>query len=65
VSLHPVLMEKLSAALGPLEAPALTTRDVRLPEVAGKVHAVIGMRRSGKTTYLLQLLRERRAAAAP
>jgi hypothetical protein len=30
--------------------------------VAGKVHAVIGMRRAGKTTFLRQLLDERRAA---
>lgn len=31
----------------------------------GKVHAVIGMRRAGKTTFLHQLLRDRRAEVAP
>ena len=30
--------------------------------MAGKAHAVIGMRRAGKTTFLRQLLDERRAA---
>jgi len=40
---------------------ALTRRDARLPAVPGKVHAVIGMRRAGKTTFLRQLLDERRA----
>jgi hypothetical protein len=32
-----------------------------LPAVPGKVHAVIGMRRAGKTTFLRQLLAEHRA----
>jgi uncharacterized protein len=62
VSLHPVLLDKLNAALA-TPAPAdvtATLRDARLPAIAGKVHAVIGMRRAGKTTYLQQLLRERR-----
>jgi uncharacterized protein len=62
VSLHPVLLDKLNAALAP-PAPsgaAPTLRDARLPAIAGKVHAVIGMRRAGKTTYLQQLQRERR-----
>jgi uncharacterized protein len=60
--LHPVLAEKLSVATAPAPAVALTRRDVRLPAVPGKVHAVIGMRRAGKTTFLRQLLDERRAA---
>ena len=62
MSLHPVLAEKLSAALAGAPPVALTRRDARLPAVAGKVHAVIGMRRAGKTTFLRQLLDERRAA---
>jgi len=62
MSLHPVLAEKLSAALAPVPPVALTRRDARLPPVPGKVHAVIGMRRAGKTTFLRQLLEERRAA---
>ena len=40
---------------------ALTRRDAQLPAVVGKVHAVIGMRRAGKTTFLRRLLNERRA----
>jgi predicted AAA+ superfamily ATPase len=62
MSLHPVLAEKLSAALAEAPPLALTRRDARLPAVAGKAHAVIGMRRAGKTTFLRQLLDERRAA---
>lgn len=65
MSLHPVLAEKLSAALEPAEGPALTKRDARLPPVPGKVHAVIGMRRAGKTTFLRQLLEDRRVALPP
>ena len=56
MSLHPVLAEKLSAALEPAAAPTLTPRDARLPAVSGKVHAVIGMRRAGKTTFLRTLV---------
>jgi uncharacterized protein len=43
----------------------LTRRDARLSLVPGKVHAVIGMRRAGKTTFLRQLLDERRATLPP
>ena len=52
MSLHPVLAEKLSAALAPTVPFPLTRRDAELPQVPGKVHAVIGMRRAGKTTFL-------------
>jgi hypothetical protein len=65
MSLHPVLAEKLNAALEPTSAGAFTPRDARLPGVPGKVHAVIGMRRAGKTTFLRQLLAERRKTSAP
>ncbi|MBI5684020.1 MAG: ATP-binding protein [Verrucomicrobia bacterium] len=41
------------------ELPVWTRRDVRLPTVPGKVHAVVGMRRSGKTCLLRQLQRDR------
>jgi hypothetical protein len=58
--LHPVLLEKLNAALAPRETPPFTRRDARLPPVSGKVHAVIGMRRAGKTTFLRQLQADRR-----
>ena len=45
--------------------PALTRRDARLPAVPGKAVAVVGMRRSGKTTFLWQCLADRLAAGAP
>ncbi|MFM7273409.1 MAG: hypothetical protein ACKO4A_06070, partial [Gammaproteobacteria bacterium] len=54
--LHPALAEKLAAAVEATEPARLTLCDARLPEVAGKVHSVIGMRRAGKTTFLRQLL---------
>ena len=56
--LHQVLVEKLNAALEPSAEVPLTPRDARLPAVPGKVHAVIGIRRAGKTTYLHQLLEQ-------
>lgn len=57
---HPILAEKLTAALLPVVPIALTRRDARLPDIPDKVHVVIGMRRSGKSTYLQQLLDDRR-----
>lgn len=63
--LHPVLAEKLSTALEPAAPASFTRRDARLPAVPGKVHSVIGMRRAGKTTFLLQLLDARRAQVPP
>jgi hypothetical protein len=53
--LHPVLADQLQLALRPAEPVVRTRRDARLPAIAGKVHSVIGMRRAGKTTFLLQL----------
>lgn len=59
------LREKLNAALLPLSSSDLTRRDALLPAVAGKAHAVIGMRRSGKTCLLKQLLAAKSGAGAP
>ena len=39
--------------------PPFTRRDIRLPGVRGKAVAVIGMRRTGKTTFLWQVLADR------
>ncbi|MFQ5799009.1 MAG: AAA family ATPase, partial [Bacteroidota bacterium] len=39
--------------------PAFTRRDVRLPAIPGKAVAVIGMRRTGKSTFLWQVLSDR------
>jgi hypothetical protein len=63
--LHSVLEERLNAALEPSLAVEITGRDATLPGILGKTHAVIGMRRAGKTTYLRQLLAERRAWLPP
>ncbi|HET7626224.1 MAG TPA: ATP-binding protein [Verrucomicrobiae bacterium] len=63
--LHPILADKLQAALRAIPARRLTRRDARLPAVAGKVHSVIGMRRAGKTTFLHQLQDELRARLPP
>lgn len=65
MSIHPVLADKLNAALEPVTGSRLTRRDARLPTVPEKVHAVIGMRRTGKTSFLHQLLAERRITAPP
>ncbi len=59
------LQEKLSDALLPLAATALTPRDAVLPAVPGKAHAIIGMRRAGKTCFLRQLLAEQRKVGPP
>ncbi len=50
-----------------LATPArhLTRRDVRLPAIPGKAFAVIGVRRSGKTSFLLQRRDARLQAGAP
>lgn len=51
-----------SLALGPV---TLTRRDVRLPGVAWKAFAVIGVRRGGKTSFLAQCRADRLAAGRP
>ena len=56
MALHPILEEKLNAALVPGPAAPMTRRDAVLPKIANKVHAVTGMRRAGKTTFLRQLV---------
>lgn len=65
MALHPVLEEKLNAELAPGRAAPMTRRDVALPEIPGKVHAVSGMRRAGKTIFQRQLVAERQRGGAP
>ena len=63
MALHPILNEKLNAAvLADLDLQT-TRRDAVLPAVPGKVQAVIGMRRAGKTTFLRQLQGDWRTSA--
>jgi len=55
-----VVRQKIADSLAaPL--PVLTHRDVRLPRIPNKAVAVIGMRRSGKTSFLWQELARRHA----
>ena len=65
MDLHPVLREKLETGLLAAPVTGITPRDARLPAIANKVHAVIGMRRSGKTTFLRQLQAERQRTLQP
>ncbi|MGB8326757.1 MAG: ATP-binding protein [Steroidobacteraceae bacterium] len=64
MTLHPVLEEKLNAALAPTAAGTFTRRDAALLNLPNKAHAVTGMRRTGKTTFLKQLVAERRSEAS-
>lgn len=45
--------------------PGFTKRDVYIPKVPGKTVAIIGMRRSGKTTLMWQCLAARLAEGVP
>ena len=59
-----VLRAKLDESLA--AAPRrLTHRDVRLPAIPGKAFAVIGVRRSGKTSFLAQCRAARLQGGAP
>ncbi|HPO16401.1 MAG TPA: ATP-binding protein [Candidatus Hydrogenedentes bacterium] len=59
-----VIRQKIVDALA-APIPAYTRRDVHVPSIKGKARVVIGMRRSGKTTFLWQCLAERFAAGMP
>ncbi len=61
---HDLLRLKLAESLA-AEHRTLTQRDVRLPGIPGKAFAVIGVRRSGKTSFLAQCRAERLAAGRP
>lgn len=58
--LHQLIVDSLHT-----EIPSFTRRDVRLPGVKNKAHAIIGMRHSGKTTFLWQCMADRMAAGVP
>ena len=59
-----VIRQKIVDSLA-AHIPAFTRRDLRLPAVPGKAIAVIGMRRTGKTTFLWQTLADRLARGTP
>ncbi len=59
-----VIRQKLADALA-FKPPAFTRRDARVPAIPNKAHAVVGMRRAGKTTFLFQILADRLAQGAP
>lgn len=58
------MLRLIADSLG-MPIPVHTRRDVRLPGITGKAMAVVGMRRSGKTTFLWQCLADRIAAGVP
>ena len=59
-----LIRQKIADALA-AAVPSHTRRDVHLPRIQGKALAVIGMRRSGKTTFLWQCLGDRLHAGTP
>lgn len=59
-----VIRQKIADALA-FQPPALTRRDARIPGIRRKARAVVGMRRAGKTCFLLQCLTDRLAAGVP
>jgi hypothetical protein len=59
-----IIRQKITDALA-ASVPVHTRRDVHLPAIKGKALAVIGMRRSGKTTFLWQCLGARLESGTP
>jgi hypothetical protein len=62
--IHKALKDKLAEALA-RAVPAMTRREIRVPQVAGQAVAVIGMRRSGKSRFLWQCLADMLDAGVP
>lgn len=59
-----LLRLKLDESVG-VPVPERTRRDVRVPRIAGKAKAVVGVRRGGKTSFLQRRIVERLAAGRP
>ena len=59
-----VLLQKLAAGVADA-IPGFTRREIGVPNIPRKALAVIGMRRSGKSTFMWQCLADRVAAGAP
>lgn len=63
-SVREVVRQKLAEAVR-RDLPALVRREAKVDWVPGKAHAVIGMRRAGKTSFLFQCLSDRLARGVP
>ncbi|MEW6364938.1 MAG: ATP-binding protein [Acidobacteriota bacterium] len=59
------IIERFVADFQTRELPAFTPRTVKWPVVPGKANAVVGMRRSGKTFFLLQRIAELGSEGVP
>lgn len=59
-----VIRQKLADSLAAKFEP-LTKRDARIPVISNKAHAVIGMRRAGKSCFLKRHLADRAQAGVP
>ncbi len=59
-----VVRQKLADSLV-FEIPPLTPREARIPPLPGKAHAVVGMRRAGKTYFLFQQMLSRLQSGSP
>jgi len=59
-----LIRQKIVDALA-TRVPHYTPRSITLPAIPGKANVVIGMRRSGKTTFLWQCLANRLEAGVP
>jgi uncharacterized protein len=59
-----VIRQKLADSLA-ADLPKLTRRDARIPAIPNKAHAVIGMRRAGKSCFLKQYLADQAQAGVP
>lgn len=60
-----LLLDEIVADAHARPLPALTHRRARLPWLSRKVDAIVGMRRSGKTSLMFQRMRELIEAGAP
>jgi predicted AAA+ superfamily ATPase len=62
---HDLLRLKLAEALARDDLVAPTRRDVTLPAIGGKALAIVGVRRAGKTSFLLQCRADRIKTGLP
>ena len=58
-----LIRQKIIDSVGAV-IPVFTRRDIHLPAISGKAVAVIGMRRTGKSTFLWQVLSDRLSQGA-